>query len=122
MSKNRVFLGKVNAICVFAVWALFVLLAILFLSGISGLVKIENDILGFVFKTLVIFAIGHIVIGYFIRCPHCNKCLTIQGFGPVHEKSERRFSFGGWAVVVIRWFTGKVTCIYCGEEVNTNAL
>lgn len=122
MRKNRVALGKVNAICVYTAWALFILLAILFLLGISDLVPVKNETLGFTLKILVVSVVLHIVFAYFVRCPYCNKCLTIQGFAPIHEQSEKRFGFDGWAVVVIRWFTGKVTCIYCGKEVNTNAL
>jgi len=122
MSNKRATLGKINAISVYVVWALFILLTFLSLLGLSGFKFIDYGVLGYVLKFLIGLVVLHVVFAYFIRCPYCNKCLTIQGFAPTHENSERQFIFNGWAVVVMRWFTGKIVCIYCGEQVNTNVL
>ena len=59
----------------------------------------------------------HIVLAFFNRCPHCNKCLTIQGFKSPHPASS-----GDWSKVVWHWFSGSIVCIHCGNRVNTNGL
>ena len=66
----------------------------------------------FLFTVLI-----HIVLAFFNRCPHCNKCLTIQGFEKPHPASR-----GGWDKVIWRWFSGSIVCIHCGRRVVTNGL
>jgi hypothetical protein len=71
----------------------------------------------YVFGEFLFFVLVHIVMAYFVRCPHCQKCLTVQGFGEPHPSSG-----GSWSKVVLNWFSGSVICIHCGNSVNTNGL
>ncbi len=68
------------------------------------------------FVGVVLFGASHAALAYFVRCPECNKCLTVQGFkSPVGVNNS-------WSYVAAKWFTGSISCIHCGSKVNTNAL
>ena len=69
------------------------------------------------FGLFIFSALMHAILAYFVRCPHCNKCLTVQGFKKPHSAS-----FGDWSKVVWHWFSGTVVCIHCDNRVDTNAL
>jgi hypothetical protein len=59
----------------------------------------------------MVLVVAHVVMSLFVRCPHCNKQLTTQGFA--------RPQYGDWAGVTIRWFSGSIVCIHCGSRVDT---
>ena len=63
------------------------------------------------------FSTIHLVLAYFVRCPHCNKCLTIQGGKKAHPNSD-----GSWSATTIKWFSGFVRCIHCGNGVHTHGI
>ncbi|WP_419147933.1 hypothetical protein [Pseudoalteromonas 'SMAR'] len=111
-------IGKLDVLSVFAAWALvigfFVSLAYgkLF-SGLSA----SAIHLAYLFGAFICAVLIHIVLAFFNRCPHCNKCLTVQGFKNTHLASS-----GSWDKVVLRWFSGSIVCIHCGQRVATNSL
>ena len=109
-------LGKINAVCVYVAWA--ALLAFI-LNAIYGflIAPTSNLIFNAIIITLMSSALLHVVLSFFVRCPHCNKQITTQGFKAPHPNSE-----GDWSRVVAKWFTGSVVCIHCGQEVSTNDL
>ena len=124
---NKVTIGKLNAIAVYLAWAnlaffvLFILAA--FIIAIAE-VKIPSGIDGiFIVYSLAAFigfALIHMILSFFVRCPHCHKCLTIQGYG--NKSTSPNGIMDGWSHVAIKWFSGTVNCIHCGSEVNTNSL
>ena len=118
---NKVSVGKINAVVVYVAWACLAttvaLMVVTFFNAGIGLPLFMGSI-----ALLVLFACLHGVLAYFVRCPHCNKCLTIQGFQKPHPNSRVSGNKDAWVVVVMQWFSGNVVCIHCGNEVNTNAL
>ncbi len=112
---NKVFVGKLNVVTVYIAWIGFVLfLPLLFLSTIYSL---NNFIALSPLAVGLLFGFFHFILAFFVRCPHCSKCLTIQGFKPPHPKSD-----GDWSKVIVKWFSGSVVCIYCGKTVDTNGI
>ena len=118
---SKIIIGKINALSVYIVWACL---------GLGGVML---PITGAFFKELfpvaiTLFITGfaimpiHLVLAFFVRCPHCGKCLTIQGMRPPHESFEKGGALNGWATVVVKWFSGSVGCIHCGKNVDTNNL
>ncbi len=118
---NKVTIGKINALSIYLTWFLLVLgMLIQFLS-----LYISNSIWPFSFTPILIFLFPgavHAVLAFFVRCPHCSKCLTVEGFKKPHPKSRMVYIINGWGAVALQWFSGNVVCIHCGKEVNTNAL
>lgn len=105
-------LGKLNALVVFAAWACIALIVIVLAYGKLAAPP-ESSILPLIvlFSSLVVLVVAHVVMSLFVRCPHCNKPLTAQGFA--------RPPYGDWASVTAKWFSGSVVCIHCGERVDT---
>jgi hypothetical protein len=111
MLKNPL-LGRLNALAVFAAWACLTLFIVwLVYSKLAA--PPDSSILPLIllFALLVVLAIAHVALSFFIRCPHCNRQLTAQGFS--------RPQFGDWSGAVAKWFTGSVVCIHCGSRVST---
>jgi hypothetical protein len=106
-------LGKLNAVAVFLAWGC--LGSFLLLAGYAKLAAEPNRpaviALGAVAAAFVPRAIVHLVLCSWVRCPHCGKLLTAQGF------SKPRY--GEWSTPVINWFSGAVKCIHCGRKVAT---
>lgn len=109
-------LGKINALCVYIAWAAIIGFILNALYGYL-IAPTSNLIFNVIIVTLLVSAALHMVFAFFVRCPHCNKCITAQGFKSPHPNSE-----GDWSRVVAKWFTGSVVCIHCGQEVSTNDL
>ena len=111
-------IGKLDVLSVFAAWAL---LLAFFVSLAYGKMFSEPEAsashLVYLFGLFLFTVLIHIVLAFFNRCPHCNKCLTIQGFEKPHPASR-----GGWDKVIWRWFSGSIVCIHCGQRVVTNGL
>jgi len=118
---SKVIIGKLNAISVYIAWTCL---------GIGGLLL---PITGILFKeifpvaiTFFIFGIAiipiHILLSFFVRCPHCGKCLTIQVLRAKNGKANQDKILNGWATVVINWFSGNINCIHCSKVVDTNNL
>ena len=111
-------IGKFDVLSVFAAWAL---LLAFFVSLAYGKMFSEPEAsashLVYLFGLFLFTVLIHIVLAFFNRCPHCNKCLTIQGFEKPHPASP-----GGWDKVIWRWFSGSIVCIHCGQRVVTNGL
>ncbi|MBU1621142.1 MAG: hypothetical protein KJ556_00215 [Gammaproteobacteria bacterium] len=116
MSKSLI--GKLDVLSVFIAWALLI---VFFLAlGYGKLFSAPEDgatHLLYIFCAFAGAVVIHIVLAFFNRCPHCNKCLTVQGFKTPHPASS-----GDWSKVVWRWFSGSIVCIHCGQRVNTNGL
>lgn len=91
-------LGKVNALAVFATWGL---MGALFAYFIYAKLVLPPDGDASLFFWLVgLFACAalvHAVLAYFVRCPNCQKCLTVQGFKEPHPATS-----GGWQKVVTK--------------------
>ncbi len=109
-------IGKLNAISVYFAWLFLILLALTFASAMFEL-HINSEAIGYLFTLFIISALAHFILAYFVRCPHCNKCITIQALNPPHPKSD-----GSWSKTIIKWFTGNVRCIHCGNNVKTNSI
>jgi hypothetical protein len=114
---NKVLIGKINAGSVFISWfgllCFFIWLAYALITDDS---TYDYTVLLTIGLT-VVFGLVHLVTSFWVRCPHCNKCLTIQGFKEPHPESS-----GDWGAVVFKWFSGHVVCIHCGQTVDTNGL
>ena len=109
-------LGKINAISVYFSWFFLASTIISFASAMFNFHDSENAII-VCFSVFVCFAFIHLVLAYFVRCPHCNKCITIQGINKPHPMSD-----GSWSKTVTKWFSGYVRCIHCGNGVKTNGI
>ena len=107
-------LGKVNAASVFIAW--FGLVG--FFVWFTYVLVTDNHVFDYlvlaVILVTVLGALVHFILSFKVRCPHCDSCLTIQGFKKPHPNSA-----GDWSVVVFKWFTGSVVCIHCGKKVDT---
>jgi hypothetical protein len=119
---DKVLLGKLNVKAVYIAWwltpaILISCFSIYFLSK-EHIIIVFFTLLG----CLLFFSLAHIILAQFVRCPHCQKALTIQGLKPPHENARCIGPQNGWPVVIKQWSTGSVVCIHCGDEVNTNAL
>ena len=115
---NKAIIGKLNAISVFSAW-LFLPSSFIWLGYHSYFGDPTTSAVTFVylFGAFLISGIFHLLLAYFVRCPNCFKCITVQGFKKPHASSK-----GDWSKVIWYWFSGTVVCIHCGEEVDTNAL
>jgi glucan phosphoethanolaminetransferase (alkaline phosphatase superfamily) len=109
-------LGKANAISVYVAWALLALFIVFFLFIFAGF-NLNKEIIKYLFFVFLLSAFCHIIFAFFVRCPSCNKCITVQGFKTPHSDSD-----GSWSNTVAKWFSGSVVCIHCGQKVNTNDL
>jgi hypothetical protein len=114
---SRTLVGRMDAISVYIAWFLlaffFVRLAFEQFFGTSQTQLYSLSI----FMLFISFAVIHVILAFFNRCPHCSKMLTAQGFKSPHPNSS-----GDWSKVVLNWFSGSVVCIHCGRVVNTNDL
>ena len=110
--------GKLDVLSVFVAW--FFLFSVFLLLGYNYFFSdIDKNLIyiAYTFAAFFIFALFHLVLSFFNRCPHCNKCLTVQGLKAPHPNSS-----GSWDKVVWHWFSGTVVCIHCGEVVSTDGL
>ena len=111
-------IGKLDVLSVFAAWTLLI---VFFVSLAYGKMFSEPNAsashLVYLFGAFFCTVLIHIVLAFFNRCPHCDKCLTVQGF-----KKPLPASSGSWDKVVWRWFSGSIVCIHCGQRVATNGL
>jgi len=119
MSRSSI--GKINVISIYIAW-IFLAVLVAGLGFIMFGVRTEGvaAVLVSGFSGLLLFAVIHFILSFFVRCPSCNKCLTAQGFStPSNDPSGRPNS---WSYVAIRWFFGNVYCIHCNAKVDINAL
>ena len=111
-------IGKLDVLSVFAAWTLLI---VFFVSLAYGKMFSEPNAsashLVYLFGAFFCTVLIHIVLAFFNRCPHCDKCLTVQGFKKPHPASS-----GSWDKVVWRWFSCSIVCIHCGQRVATNGL
>ena len=112
-------LGKLNALAVYITW-IFLLSLTLGLVGIMLEIEILAILTLVGFAGAVVFGLIHFALSFFVRCPSCKKMLTSQGLKK--PEYEGNTTINGWSYVVIKWFSGSVSCIHCGHRVNTNAL
>ena len=109
-------IGKLNAISVYCAWVMLLLCGSYF--AFSLVTESGNEVvLVRLFYGFLVFAAVHVVLAFFVRCPRCNRCLTIQTFKQPHPDSS-----GNWASVVAKWFSGSIVCIHCGNRVDTKNL
>ncbi len=109
-------IGKINVISVYFSWFFLALTIIVFAFAMLNFHVSEIAIV-VCFSVFILFAFVHLILACFVRCPHCNKCITIQGFNEPHPMSD-----GSWSKTVIKWFSGYVRCIHCGNGVKTNCI
>jgi ribosomal protein S27E len=110
-------LGRINAISVYLAWAGFLLFFVWLIYAWST-DKHEYDYVSLLtIGSSVFFGLVHFILAFFVRCTHCGKCLTIQTFKKPHSESD-----GDWSTTIFKWFGGQVSCIHCGQKVNTNGL
>lgn len=110
-------LGKLNAIATYIAWLFLGAMIASFVLGYFE-VTYEMHVYYVIFGGFFLFAFAHFVLAFWVRCPNCNKCLTIQGMHGVHPSSIHK----SWSSVVFYWFSGRVGCIHCGATVSTNDL
>lgn len=108
-------IGKVNAIVTYLAWILLLANIISFALMFADII-FEPTFYVFMMGSFFFFALFHLVAAFWVRCPNCNKCLTIQGFDEVHPDSIHK----SWSSVVFHWFSGEVGCIHCGVKVKTD--
>ena len=114
----KTLMGKLDVLSVFIAWSLLIAFFLAFGYGkFFSPPEASASHLVFIFGAFVGAVAVHIVLAFFNRCPHCNKCLTVQGFVAPHPASS-----GDWSKVVWLWFSGSIVCIHCGNRVNTNGL
>ena len=114
---KNVLLGKINAVSVYIAWlGLFGFLAWLAYKLITDDPQYDYLVL-YAIGITVFSGIIHFILSFWVRCPYCGKCLTIQTLKEPHPNSS-----GDWGAVVFKWFSGSVVCIHCGKTVNTNGL
>jgi hypothetical protein len=105
--------GKLNAILVYMTWiSILVTLAALLTAFVD--IHANEDFILLPGAAILVFGVAHMILGYFVRCPNCNRCITVQGFKEPHPDSD-----GGWENTVLKWFSGRVRCIHCGRSVRT---
>ncbi|MAC13247.1 MAG: hypothetical protein CL539_01040 [Alcanivorax sp.] len=109
-------IGKLNAISVYCAWVMLLACG-LYIAFTMVAESGDDGVLVRLFYGFLVFAAVHVVLAFFVRCPHCGRCLTIQTFKRPHPDS-----IGNWASVVAKWFSGSIVCIHCGNRVNTNNL
>jgi len=115
---KKVTIGKLDVLSVFVAWAiLLVFFGSLVYSQFFSDIDTNINYIIYIFGAFFIAALCHLTLSYFNRCPHCRKCLTVQGFKPPHPASS-----GSWNKVVWHWFSGSIACIHCGQKVDTNGL
>ena len=115
---NKSILGKLDVVSVFIAWALyFISFAALFYSVAFAESDSSATILIYLFGAALIASITHLILSYYNRCPHCNRCLTVQGFQTPHPASN-----GSWNRVVWHWFSRSIVCIHSGQSVDTSRL
>lgn len=110
-------IGKLNAIATYIAWLMLAGICVSFILGFFD-VKLAVRIYVIIFGSFFSFALMHLILAYWVRCPYCKKCLTIQGLGAAHSDSIHKT----WSSVIFHWFTGRVGCIHCGKTVSTNDL
>jgi len=113
---SRTGIGKLNAISAYFAWAMLLICGFYFVYALATEGGSESTLLR-LFYGFLIFGVVHFVLAFFVRCPHCNRCLTIQTFKQPHPASS-----GNWASVVTKWFSGSIVCIHCGVRVDTKNL
>ncbi|WP_274015935.1 hypothetical protein [Vibrio parahaemolyticus] len=108
--------GKINPISVYFSWFFLALTFIVFAFAMLNFHDSESAIV-VCFTVFIFFSFVHLILACFVRCPHCNKCITIQDINEPHPMSD-----GSWSKTVIKWFSGYVRCINCGNGVKTNGI
>ena len=110
-------LGKINATATYFSWLVFAAFGVIFFLGLLDVrphqTVVDALAIGFLSSAAI-----HAVLAFFVRCPYCNRCLTVQGFGKPHPDSIHR----SWSAVTAAWCSGRVGCIHCGKTVSTNDL
>ena len=110
-------LGKINAIATYIAWLFLGAMTASFVLGYFD-VTYNMPVYYVIFGGFFFFAIVHFILAFWVRCPNCNKCLTIQSLHEVHPASIHK----SWSSVVFHWFSGRVGCIHCGATVSTSDL
>ncbi len=118
---NKVAIGKLNALSIYIAWFCLILCLIIIILSLA----VSKAIFPYsIYSMMLLFASGviHFILAFFVRCPHCSKCITVQGMAKIHSNSRIVYGIKGWGAVALQWFSGNVLCIHCGNEVDTNAL
>ena len=111
-------IGKLDVLSVFTAWVLLVVFFLLLAyEKMFSAPEASASHLVYLFIAFIGAVLVHVVLAFFNRCPHCNKCLTVQGFKEPHPASS-----GSWDKVVLHWFSGSIVCIHCGQKVATDGL
>ncbi len=78
---NRSIIGNINAISIYIAW-IFLAVLLVGLAFIMFNVKTDGVAVLLIsgFSGLLIFSVIHFILSFFVRCPNCSKCLTVQGF------------------------------------------
>lgn len=108
--------GKINAISIYFSWFFLALTIIVFAFDMLNFHDSESAIV-VCFTIFIFLSFVHLILACIVRCSHCNKCITIQWFNKPHPRSD-----GSWSKTAIKWFSGYVRCIHCGNGVKTNGI
>ena len=97
-------LGKINAIATYIAWLFLGAMTASFVLGYFD-VTYNMPVYYVIFGGFFFFAIVHFILAFWVRCPNCNKCLTIQSLHEVHPASIHK----SWSSVVFHWFSGSIS-------------
>ena len=112
-------LMKINAWLAVTAWVAFLSIAglyalVFFEVGIGEKTTLNAFIITFV--AFIVSALGHLVLGIYLKCPNCQKRPTVQGFQAIHPASNKVAGISGWAGVIVNIISkGKFKCIHCGS-------
>jgi hypothetical protein len=92
--------------------SVFILLPVAYFIDLQAIYTITVTLL----FSGVIFCFLHYGLAVLVKCPKCQKHLMISWSKHTHENAP----YDNGTEVAFHWFKGKVVCIHCGEEVETN--
>ena len=106
----------INAWCTIVTWVALISLAVLY-GMVFFKININEKLISNAFLIFIIFALGHLILAMYLKCPNCDKRPTVQGFQDIHPSSKTIAGLSGWAVVIINIVSeDEFRCIHCGSD------
>ena len=110
----RPFRLRAVSFLVVAVWLSLIVFVVCLIVGLSS-VRSGALIFGS-FGAFVALAFAYLVLAFTLRCPKCQKHVTIQ-WGSEPPYGERVLGMDGWASVIAQVvLQRRFRCMYCGQQ------